>query len=259
MTDRDPGQRRARGLLVAGMLAGMAAAAGTLVTGGSGTVLPEDAAARVNDHLISRDAWLRAVAAVASERRTPLTAADQRHILDRLVDEELLVQHGLALGLAERDRRLRGQLVGEVLVAATAAIAEPDEAELRAFYETHRDRFTTPGRLRVAATRADGAPLVPPVPDALLPPAKLREYVGPRLTEAALRLETGRASAPLPGAGSDVILRVLEREPPHTPAFEVIREEVRAEVRRRAEEAAVRRLLDDLRRGGDVVVRTDAP
>lgn len=242
---------RAQALLVAGMLAGMAAAAWTLVRGDP--ALPAGAVARVNERLISRESWLRAVTAVASERRTPLTPADHRHILDRLVDEELLVQHGLALGLAERDRRLRGQLVSEVLVAATATIPEPDEAQLRAFHDAHRDRFTTPGRLRVAATRADGRPVVPPVPDALLPPAKLREYVGPRLTEAALALEVGQSSAPQ----GEVVLRVVEKEPPHTPAFDEVREEVRAEARRRAEEAAVRKLLGELRGDGDVVVQLD--
>jgi hypothetical protein len=251
----DPKARRAHALLVAGMLAGIAGAAWTLVAGTGPAGLPDDAAARVNDRRVARDEWRRAVAAVESDRRTPLTAADRRHILERLVEEELLVQHGIALGLIEHDRRLRGQLVADVIAAAAGGAPEPDEAALRRFYDENRELFTTPGRVRVAAARADGAPLSPPVPDALLPPAKLREYLGPRLTEVALALGEGEASAPLEGA----VVRVLQKEPARTPAFEDIREEVRAAARRRAEEQALRELLAELRADGHVVVRGDGP
>src|SRR5262245_50870367 len=89
-----------RWLLVAGLLAGIGLASADIVL--RRDELPDGAVARVNDKLISRDAWLRAVAAVASERRAPLTPEDQRHILDRLVDEELLVQHGLSMDLIEQ-------------------------------------------------------------------------------------------------------------------------------------------------------------
>ena len=108
--------------------------------------LPPGAVARVNQHLIPRDAWLRAVAAVASERRTPLTDADQRHILDRLVDEELLVQHGVELGLVESDARLRSTVVSEVMAAARPA-ALFDETDQRRFYDEHRDYFAPAGHL----------------------------------------------------------------------------------------------------------------
>src|SRR5688572_20896614 len=112
-----PDARVPRWLLAAGLVTGAALAAAGLVA--PGRSLPDGAVARVNDRLIQRDEWLRAVAAVASERRTPLTDADQRHILERLVDEELLVQHGRALGLVEHDGRLRDTLVSEVMLAAT--------------------------------------------------------------------------------------------------------------------------------------------
>lgn len=241
---------RASALLLAGMIAGIAAAGWSVMHGGAG--LPDDAVARVGERLILRADWQRAVNAVATERRTPLTAADRRHILARLVDEELLVQHGLALGLVEQDRRLRGQLVADVVAAAAAIAQAPDEPALRAWYDAHRDYFATPGRLRVRAVRADGG-ASPPLPDALLTPAKLREYLGPSLTEAALQLAPGEDSAPL--GPQRVVLRVIEREPAATPPFEAIREDVRASAQRAAEEQAVRELLAALREAARVVVR----
>jgi hypothetical protein len=242
--------RRASALLLAGMLAGIGTAIFSLVRGGAG--LPDEAVARVNDHVIARADWERAVAAVASERRTPLTAADRRHILDRLVDEELLMQHGLDVGLARQDRRLRGQLVADVMATATSEVAEPDEPALHVWYDSHRDYFTSTGRMRVAATR-NGQPFAPPVPDALLSPAKLREYLGPRLTQVAVTMAPGETRAS--GDDDAVMLRMLQKEPVQTPSFEDVREEVRAAVQRDAEERAVRRLLDELRGEARVAVR----
>lgn len=249
----------ARWLLIMGLLAGIVMAASGVLRIGDET-LPADAIARVNDRLILRDAWLRAVAAVSSERRTPLTESDKRHILDRLVDEELLAQHGLALGLVEQDRRLRGQLVAQVLQTASANSSSGDysDAELREFYSQHRDFFTPPARLRIAATRidADGqrSAMVPPVPNALLPPSELRMYLGPTLTRAVLELQTGESSAAVAHGSGHAVVEVLQREAAAPPAFEQIREQVRAEMQRRADEEAVRQLLEQLRKDNSVVV-----
>jgi len=216
--------------------------------------------ARVNDRLILRDEWLRAVAAVASERRTPLSADDQRHILDRLVDEELLVQHGRELGLVEHDGRLRSTLVSEVMLAATQrAGAELDEPALRRFYDANPAWFAPAPRLRVRAWRVDGSgartPFEPAVPDALLPPAKLAAYLGPTLVARAAALEARQSSEPVDSGGGRVVVELLEREASAAPPFERVREQVRAEARRRADEAAVRALLAELRRDGQVEVQ----
>jgi hypothetical protein len=254
----ETGAAAPRWLLVAGLAAGaLLAAAGLVAPGGE---LPDGAVARVNDRLIQRDDWLRAVAAVASERRTPLTAEDERHILDRLVDEELLVQHGRALGLVEHDGRLRDTLVSEVMLAATQrAGAGLDEAALRGFYAANLDFFAPAARLRVRAWRLEAsgarAAFAPAVPDALLPPAKLVAYLGPTLVARATALRVDEISAPLPSGDARVELQLLEREASAAPPFEQVREQVRVEARRRADEAAVRALLADLRADGRVELR----
>lgn len=248
---------RARWLLIAGLAAGIVMAAGGVLE--DEAALPSQAIARVNDRLILRDAWLRAVAAVSSERRTPLTQTDRRHILERLIDEELLAQHGLALGLVEQDRRLRGQLVQQVLQTAVAGAARPlDEAELRTFHQQNRDFFAPPARLRVAAARIDGKgrriEFLPPVPDVLLPPAQLRSYLGPGLTRRAMELQPGESSEPQAMGDEHVVVELLEREPGVVPPFEQIREQVEAELRRRGDEEAVRQLLRQLREDHRVLV-----
>lgn len=254
-----PSPTVSRWLLIAGLVAGIAmAASGVLET--DADALPAQAVARVNDRLILRDVWLRAVTAVSSERRTPLTEADKRHILERLIDEELLAQHGLALGLVEQDRRLRGELVQQVMQTALAGEAgrEYDETELRRFYAEHQDFFAAPARLRVSAVRIgpdrQRSAFMPPVPDVLLPLAQLRSYLGPALTQAAMTLRPGETSEPIPHGEGHVVIELLEREAGSAPPFEQVREQVQAEKQRRADEEAVRRLLRQLREDNRVIL-----
>lgn len=248
--------------LALGLLAGGIAAALQLVGRVPGDDLPPHAVARVGERLILRDEWLRAVASASAGRKTALSQAQQSKILDRLIDEELLVQHGLDLGLVQRDQRLRGQLVSEVLFAVTAERSEghADDSVLRAFHAAHPERFATPGRLRLQAWTVDAAgrrqPFEPALPDAALPPAKVQAYLGPELTQQALQLEPGRDSAPLLHNGRTVVIRVLQREAGAPAAFEAVREQVAAEHARRADEAAVRELLAQLRQRHAVIVET---
>lgn len=246
-----------RALLCAGLAAGALLGAVGL-RAAPAPALPPEAVARVDGQLILRDAWRRAVAAVAADRRAPLSADDERHILQRLIDEELLVQHGVALGLVERDARLRSTLVSQVMQAATqAARAEPDEAALRAFHGDQREFFTPAARLRVRAWRIDAGgartPFTPPVPDALLPPATLQAYLGPALTQRALALAPGEQDTV-----DGIALELLEAQPGVAPPFEQARAEVRREWLRRADEAAVRELLAQLRARTPIAVEAGA-
>jgi hypothetical protein len=76
-------ERRARWLLALGAATGLATAIGSLVGGTIERPLGSDAVAVVNDTPIRRDDYLRALGAVATDRRTPLDDADKRRILDR--------------------------------------------------------------------------------------------------------------------------------------------------------------------------------
>lgn len=248
----------ARGLLIAGLTAGLALTALDVLQRPGDETLPALAVARVGDQLILRDEWLRAVAAVASERRTPLSVADQQAILERLIDQSLLMQHGLDLGLVARDPRLRGALISEVMqVARDARAAEPAPDELARFYAAHPQRFQGPPQLRVQALRrqADGSltPLQPPVPDALLPASRLQEWLGPSLSREALALPLDEPRETVDADGRVVQLRVLERVLPTPAPFEAVIEQVRIEWQREADEQAVRELLDTLRQHYDVV------
>src|SRR5262245_15842093 len=60
-----------------------------------------DSAAIVNGAPIPREAFARAVLALEGDSRNPITREREAAVLERLIDEEVLVQHGVELGLAE--------------------------------------------------------------------------------------------------------------------------------------------------------------
>jgi parvulin-like peptidyl-prolyl isomerase len=289
--------RRPLALLVLGATAGIAAAAAGLLRAPAGPrgALPPDAVARVNDVSIGREDYERMLEAVARDRREPLTDALRRQVLDRLVDEELLVQRGLSLGLAARDRKLRADLTRAVIDAVVAGEAgtPPSDAELERFYAEHRDFFAGPGHLRVrrllvrvadgvgdaaalerarqaasqlrageafdAVRGALGDAEPAPLPDAALPPAKLRDYLGPTALAATLRLAPGEVSEPVRSSDGYQVTQVVAREPGPDGPLAAVRPRVLDEYHRRAADLALRRYLDDLRNKADVTVAEGLP
>jgi len=283
---------RARGsvLLAIGAGAGVALAATGLVASSvtRGRGLPPGAVARVNGALVRGDDYARSLDALERDRRAGREPADRRLVLDRLIDEELLVQRGLELGLARQDARVRRDLTAAVIDAVVTEHEDgtPSDAELEAFYQRERDFFARPGRLRVrqlwcrADTAADapsaeararaaaaslragedfagvrtrlGDPEIAPLPDALLSPAKLLDHLGPTALRAALELEAGAVSDPVRSATGYHVLQVVEREAEWVPPREEIADEVVAEYRRRRGERALRAYLDGLRARADV-------
>lgn len=286
-TEPEPSKPRAAGsvaLLVLGAGLGVVLAAAGLVTSGRRAPLAaENAVARVNGEPIRIEDYQQVLNAVAQDKRDPPEAADRARILDRLIDEELLVQRGLELDLPRRDSKVRKDLTAAVIEAAAAEAGdrEPSDDELQRFYDARRDFFTAPGRLRVRqvfcrvagatdtpaaferareamrrlraaedfATVRDalGDPEILPVPDALLPLPKLVEYVGPTAAHAALSLDAGAVSEPVRSGAGFHVLQMVAREPDSVPEFTAIRSQVAAELRREASERAVRDYLDALR------------
>lgn len=289
-------ENRARALLLLGVVAGVGLAAiGLLQSGRTGTGLPDGVVALVNGEAISAESFAQLEAAVTAERRgAPLDEAQRQRLLDRLVDEELLLQRGLELGLARHEPTARRSIVSAVVATVTsdAETEEPDEETLRRFHTEAADRFQKPGRvvaealftstvtrpeaqafqraaeaarrLRAgepfdAVSEALGDPQTTPLPAGPLPLETLRQYLGPSAAQAAAALAPGEISDPVRGGSGYTVLRLVERTGGETAPFEEVRQEVRAEWLRTQGERALGDYLEELRQQGDVQARLPAP
>jgi parvulin-like peptidyl-prolyl isomerase len=292
----DAAPRRPLAWLAAGAAAGVAVAAwGLLGTDARRAGLPDGAIASVNGTLLYVADYSRLVEGVESDTREPASPELRRRVLDRMIEEELLVQRGVELGLVESDRRVRADITQAMIQSIVVETEDetPAEDELRRFYVEEAGFFTQPGRvragqvfLRVAlasdeaarlarATEAQqrllaGEPLdrvraelgdeeVSPIPDALLPPAKLREYVGPTALRAVMELAPGAISAPVRSGMGLHVFQLIEREEARVPPFEDVAAQVRAEWVRRAGDRALRGYLDDLRESARVETLEELP
>jgi parvulin-like peptidyl-prolyl isomerase len=286
--------RRPLFLLAVGAAAGISlAGAGLLDTPRPGPTLPAGAVAAVNGQIIRAQEYHRVLDALARDRRDGVDETQRRYVLNRLIDEELLIQRGLELGLAYHDTRVRKNLTTAVIdsIVADYRDLQPTEAELRTFYEEQRQFFAQSELFRArqvwcrilnadqaaaareraqqAAQRLRSGELfttvrdelgdaeIAPVPDALLPAAKLADYLGPTALRTLLALEVGEASDPQRSATGYHVLQLVERKAGNPPALAMIREQVLGEFRRRAADEALRSYLDDLRQRAEVVTTTE--
>ena len=98
--------------------------------------------------VITKETYAEARGAfVAGMKREP-TNAELKLLTDRWVDNEVLYREGLALGMDRGDQAMKDRVIFKVLSAAQAGLALPkiDDAGLRAWFESRRDRYDLPSR-----------------------------------------------------------------------------------------------------------------
>jgi hypothetical protein len=257
--------------LIAGAAGIVAALVGAI--GAPTLELANQPAAVVNGVPIPREALARAVLALENDSRNPVTAEREAAVLERLIEEELLVQHGVDLGLAETDFAARRALVQSVLTLAVAERtgAQPSEEELRQFYRENAGYFAPAPRFSASivflssTSRANtdqiraalaqgvdasglGEPIAVEIPRGALPEAEWRRLIGADAARAAASLAPGQVSSPIPASGGVLIVRVNGFAAAPAPAYEEVAAQVRAEWDRRADEAAARDYLERLKR-----------
>jgi hypothetical protein len=261
--------------LVAGALAGLLAAGfGILRQADSGNVLPANALARVNEQIISRDNYDRALARLGTNRTSDDAGA---WVLQRLVDDELLVQRGLELGMAQSDSAVRNSIIDSLIASVTAEAdaASPDDEELQQYLSENADRFSFVASLSVAAwqtndeavaqsfvsalrndgsiTTSDTIGPIPDLPPSLMPIEVLRDFLGPGIAAAAADMPVG-SSAVFARRGRWLVVQVLEKESAVVTDLSAIRNRVLLNYRRSLADRTLRDYLDDLRRRADVDV-----
>lgn len=274
-------------LLIAGAVAGLGAAMWSALGVGDALTRHGDAIAVVDGTPIPRATYSAAIEGLASAKRNPLTDAEKREALERIIDEELLLRRALELGLAESDPASRKALVNAMLqfAVADAAKLEPSDDALRRFY-AERPKLIAPQPLltvravsfantesaKIASMRAaidqgrgfDDAAKVVQGETILLPPgpivpAKIAEYAGATVRDTALSLSTGETAGPIEIGRRIVFVHVAERNEMPPPPLEEVRDMVIEEWRKREAEAAFADYLARLRSQARITYTGDAP
>lgn len=265
-------------LLVLGALLGLVVAGyGILRQDFKSTPLPESAVARVNDRLISREGLERALARIESAYETQEGNGSEVAVLHNLVDEELLLQRGLALGMAYSDATVRTAIINSLVASVTAEAdaADPPDEELQRYLEAHADRFSYTEKMAVRAWQTTSEPdaqqfvaqlrdsgtapdiesvvRVPDLPDALVSIDIARGYIGAGIAAAVAGMPAGSSSI-FARRGQWLIIQVLQKETATITDLDSVRNRVLLDYRRSMADEQLRDYLDGLRNRADITV-----
>ena len=138
--------QRSLTLLICGSILGILVAASDPYVSVSGDTT---VVAWVNDTAIGKAQYSQALALYSQEKRSPANAKDRTLVLDRLIEEELLVQKAVNDGalrnnLSVRQRTLQTMLdsIQSDAVAANGSNAESSDKALEGYIEQLRNNAT---------------------------------------------------------------------------------------------------------------------
>ena len=269
--------------LYAGLLLGALASVNTLLVQNQGEI-PKDAVASVDGQLVKKKAYLDYLDLIAADKKSAMTTKDERQILDRMIDEKLLIRRALDIGLTESSATVKKAIVQEMMqyMLSQSDVEEPSRQELEAFFIANQGYFTPPSRLQVRllqyqeqaqAQRAfallqNGGTLEQaealagwkkgiPIPGAMLPLHKLTQYIGPALTQLSKNMDSGEFSEPQVYQSSYALLIVVKKRISPASKFEESLALVKAEFSRRQGDNAVREYMQSLREEAKIVLNED--
>jgi len=220
------------------------------------------------------------------------TPTELRGLIEDRIREEVLYREALALGLDKDDTIVRRRLIQklEFLVADVGALAEPDEAALKAYYARHPERYREPARLSFsqvyfstdkggARAPRDAAALLRRLQAAKGPSARAAEqgdrstleqdYVehgtdeiardfGPAFAEALARLPVGVWQGPVTSGYGIHLVYISARTEPRLPELGEVRERVARDLLVEQRRAANERVFEGLRSSYQITL-PDAP
>ena len=270
-------------ILGIGLIIGTLLAA--LVVVEKNNITDQNWAAKIEDQLIPYERYQMQLEGLARDKRSPLTNQDKEYVLERMIEEELLIKRAIDLGMLENNPMARGTIVQQMIknIVTEGSRIEPQENELIEFFQENIGFFTKANRLRVrqiffsqddfgdeAFVKANdafvrlnkgenfeevaisGSKSALKIPDTLMNLSKVREYIGPSLMREAQLLKPGYSSAPNKVSGGYKIIYLVDREDAIQPEYSNIRSAVLSEFLKRRDDQSLRKYLDNLKKWYDV-------
>ena len=266
------------GLIIGTLLAALAVVEKNNIT-------DQNWAAKIEDQVIPYERYQMQLEGLAKDKRSPLTNRDKEYVLERMIEEELLIKRAIDLGMLENNPMARGTIVQQMIknIVTEGSRTEPQENELIDFFQGNIGFFTKANRLRVRQiyfskddfgdevvekakdafirlnkgenfeeVALSGSKSALKIPDTLMNLSKVREYIGPSLMREAQLLKPGYSSAPNKVSGGYKIIYLVDREDATQPEYSNIRSTVLSEFLKRRDDQSLRKYLDNLKNWYDV-------
>ena len=245
-----------------------------------------DWVANIEGAKITKEKYLLQLEGLRSDKRSPLTQKDKEFVLERMIEEELLIKRALDMGMLRTNPMARGTVVQQMInqIISDNDMVEISEVELNKFFTKNIGFFTNANRLRVKqiyfqdqedgsvasfqkATQAFdtllsggtydeaaflGTQTALQVPDTLMTLSKVREYLGPSLMLIAGKLEPGEFTTPKRVSGGYKIIYLVDKENSKPPELSDIKNQVISEFKKRRDDQSLRNYLEDLKSWYDI-------
>ena len=263
-------------LLIFGLIIGVFLAANSIVQ--ESNLIEDDWVANVGGVQISKEKYYSQLEGLARDKKNPITEKDKNYVLERMIEEELLIIRAKELGLFENNQIVRGSIIQQMikLIISENYLESVEEETLRKFYEQNIGFFSSASRLRLqqiyfsnlsgdskersdeafeylkegvsydeVSQMADQSALT--IPNSMMNLSKVREYIGPTLMNLARRLEPGEFSVPMEVAGGHKIIYLFDKELSEPEEFDSIQPKILKEYQRRRDDNSLREYLEDLK------------
>ena len=245
--------------------------------------LPDNVAAVVNDKIIPSERYQTVIQLIENDKRDDLTVSDRNMALERIIEEELLVQYAYQNGFLEADDLLRKSIVRSVVdsIVEQSISVIPNEKALRDFYQDNLALFIIDEQFRIVILSSQNGsdinaakiiwqnsydiPLLIKeigsikrleIPSDFISKYRLGTLIGPLLRDVVLSLKLGETSEPLETIYGYSIVTLIDKKDRVIPDFKEINEIVLQEYKRRQRETILNDLLSDLKRQSDININS---
>ena len=268
-------------LLLASIIGTFLAIYSIMETNKNFSSLPDNIIATVNDKIIPSDKYQTIINLIQNDKRDELTKADREMALDRIIEEELLVQYAYKNGFLEADDLLRKSIVRSVVdsIVEQALSVVPAEQDLLKFYEVNRQTFAIDEKYRVVILSSKNQSDIDEgkviwqsnydltllrqtfksidrldIPTGFISKIRLGTLIGPLLRDKVLSLQVGETSQTLKTIYGYSIVTLVDKKDRVIPEFKEISEIVLQEYKRQQREEILEELLKDLKRQSDIKI-----
>lgn len=277
-------------ILVLGILLGIFLASASLIKRVNFEIT-EDWVANIEGVKITREKYLLQLEGLRTDKRSPLSKEDREYVLERMIEEELLIKRALDMGMLRTNPMARGTVVQQMInqIISENDMVDISEEELKEFFKQNVGFFTNADRLRVKQiyfsdsedkdvtslqkakqtfdmlisgstfeeVASNGTQTALQIPDTLMTLSKVREYLGPSLMLIAEKLEPGEFTLPKRVSGGYKIIYLVNKENSSPPEFLAIKNQVISEFRKRRDDQSLRNYLEDLKNWYDISRKLD--